>query len=223
MSLTSLTTSSLIFNGILLFVLAVVISSCSSSPFISYAVEIAHPAREALPAMPQVLADPVQSTANYREFKATSGDESYLVPVRLVVAADSNRARAIMLESHDGKKAIFQAIVGPPPLSEGDPVQRQPVLYPIDRMLVRTLTSSQDPSVWRVTATSEPLRSQPFTFLVNIQVFGRKNISDFKAMLSGKEGFLLEARFAINTTSNSRLQIGVPVSLSSLNITEQTM
>jgi len=173
--------------------------------------------------MPQLLADPIQVTENYREYKAAVGDESYLVPVRMIVAAESNRACAIMLESHDGKRAIFLAIVGPPPLSEEGSVQRRSVLYPVDKMFVRTLTSSQDSSIWRVTTTSEPLKLQPFTFLVSIQVFGRRNISDFKAMLRGKEGFLLEAGFVINTTSNSRLQIGVPVSLGNLNITEQTM
>lgn len=218
-----LAAASLFLSGVLIIAAAILVSACATSPLIPYAVEVVPPAQQALPAISQVQADPVQSTETYREFKSTASDQTYFVPVRLTVAADSNRARAIMLVSHDGKRAIFQAIVGPPPLPDSDPAKRQPVLYPIDRLLIRTLTSSQDPSLWRVTATSEPVRSQPFTFLVNIQVFGRNNIKDFKAILRGEEGFLLEARFAINTTSNSRFEIGAPVSLNHLSITEQTM
>lgn len=223
MSPASLTVPSLLLSGALLIVLAILIASCGTSPLIPYAVELVPPAEQALAPIPQVLPDPIQSSADYREYKGSSDDQHYLVPVRLTVAADSNRARAIMLESHDGKRAIFQAIVSPPTPDINNPNKHLRSLYPIDRMLVRTLTSPQDPSLWRVTTTSEPIRSQPFTFLLNIQVFGRDNIKGFKDLLRGEAGFLLEARFAMNTTSNSRLEVGVPISLSHLSITEQTM
>jgi hypothetical protein len=217
------TVPSNILSAVLLIVLAITVSSCSPSPLIPYAVEIAPPAPAAFSAMPEVSDVPIQSTSDYREFKATDGTQTYLVPVRLAVVTGSNRAAAIMLESHDGKRAIFQAIVGPLPLSDHDHSKPRPTLYPIDKMSIRTLTSSQDTSVWRVTITSEPLRSQPFTLLVSIQIFGRDNISSFKAMLRGEEGFLLETIFTINTESNSRFEIGIPVSLNHLLLTEQTM
>jgi hypothetical protein len=171
MGVDSLAVPSLILNSTLLIVLALMATSCASSPLIPYAVELVSPPEVTLPPIPQVLAEPVQSSVDYREFKAASGEQRYFVPVRLTALADSNRARAIMLESHDGKRAVFQAVIGPPALPVNTSLP-SPVLYPIDRLTVRTLTSPQDPTLWRVTISSEPIQAAPYTFLLNIQVLG---------------------------------------------------
>lgn len=204
-------------------VLFLLLSSCTVSPFIPYAVELNPPNVVTPPKLPQVVSEPIKVNSDFQEFKSTIGEQRYLVPLRLTASADSTRARAIMLESHDGKRAIFQAIVGPPATPLGNGTIVLPILYPIDRMVVRTLTSPQDASHWRVTISSEPISSQPYTLLLNIQIFGEENIAGFKSLLRSDAGFLLEARFAINTPVNSRLELGVPISLHHLSITEQTM
>ncbi len=212
----------LTLSALMLVIVALMLCSCKASPLIPYAVEIVPPTEMTLPTLPQVLPEPYKVNSDYYKYKSVHSEQSYLVPLRLIVSADSSRARAIMLESHDGKRAVFQAIISPPPIPESD-VSIQPVLYPIDRMVVRTLTSSQDSTLWRVTVSSGQNKLQPYTLLLNIQIFGRQNIADFKALLKSETGFLLEARFTLNTSTNSQFEIGVPISLHHLSITEQTM
>lgn len=215
--------TSLIFNALLAFIIVILAVGCRVSPLIPYAVELTVPQPANLSPLPQVLFDSGTVVPGYREFKSTADEQRYLVPLTLTVPADTNRARAIMMESDDGKRAVFYALLAPPPLPLSNGVPRGSALYPVDRMAIRTLTSLQDPSMWRLTISSNPIASQPYALLLCLQIFGKDNIKGFKALVKGESGFLLEARFAINTPNNNRFELGIPISLHHLTIAEQTM
>jgi hypothetical protein len=207
-------------------VLAWTLSACGTA-YMPYAVERnPAPARQ-FDSLPVVLSQPVAAAADYRVYRAASGTDLYVIPTALEADASRVKAEAINFERHDGQHQIVVLWARPRGFDIQDVADAYPGArvrpYPVDRLTTRTLTEIRDPTVLRVTATREPAAASPFGLMVAIQVFGRDNIKDMKALLATPSGFLMEARFVLQTSDHGQMEMAIPVNFGSVTLTEQTL
>jgi hypothetical protein len=194
------------------------LSACAD-PLIPYAVDDLSTKSQRILPLPVINNDPVSSREDYRLFRAAYSDALFCVPTRLTISTTpTGRREALSLERDRGTEELFLANMTPP-----DTVIRSRCdLYPIDRLDVRPVTGTADPTRFRVTTVPGSSSRAPFSTLVIIQVSGADNISGFKALLSSGAGFLLEARFRLSFARFGVQEVTIPVSLDQTAVTEQT-
>jgi hypothetical protein len=191
-----------------------------SNAFIPYAVDDLQKLQPTDRSLPIILSDPIAVTKDYQLYKSMSDGKIYCIPALLTLSnTPEGRRQAVSLETDLGDSQILVANLAPP----ASVIKRHLPLYPVQRLDVRPITGTMDPTRFRVTVVPGAISRAPFSSLILIQVFGHENITGFKSLLQSGAGFLLEAHFEVALKGFGTRALTIPVSLDQAGVTEQTL